>query len=137
MTRNQWTIGAVLLAALAAAAHGWEPDMSKYPTDKAALPAWLENMRAGQVVDAVRQGAVCLLPVGTVEAGPAGEAPLGIDAARLRKELEALAKKRKAVIAPAIWYAPTGYILSGPKRGTFHMKPDPFAKYVGEVLATL
>jgi len=122
--------------ALAGAAYAYEPNTSKFPPDKAALPSWLENMRPGQIRDAVAQGAPCLLPVGTLES-EGDDSPLGIDAVRYKRGLEQLAKQRKAVIAPPIWYAPTGYILGGASEGTFHMDCDAFARYLEEVLITL
>ena len=114
----------------------WEPDTSKFPEDKAALPAHLENMRPGQIRDAVAQGAVCLLPVGTLEA-VADDVPLGADAAATEDALLALAKKRNAVIAPPIWYTPTGYVLGAPADGTFDTPTEAFAGYLREVLTTL
>ena len=124
------------LLLLAAAAHAYQPDVSGFPVDKAVFPGWLENMRAGQVRDAVAQEAVCLLPVGTLESC-ADQEPLGIGAAAYRSGMESLAADRKAVIAPPIWYAPTGYVLGGPSDGTFHMAVAAFWRYLAEVLFTL
>jgi creatinine amidohydrolase/Fe(II)-dependent formamide hydrolase-like protein len=96
----------------------------------------LENMRPGQIRDAVAQGASCLLPVGTLES-EGDDVPLGADIAALQEDLLKLAEKQKAVIAPPIWYAPTGYIMSGPDEGTFDMPLRSFAGYLEEVLITL
>jgi creatinine amidohydrolase/Fe(II)-dependent formamide hydrolase-like protein len=113
-----------------------EPDVSKFPQDRAVLPARLENMRPGQIRDAVARGAPCLLPVGTLESG-GGDRPLGGDAEQADAALLALAGPMHAVIAPPIWYTPTGYILGGPRQGTFDMPLDSFADYLREVLRTL
>ncbi len=117
--------------------YGWELDTSRFPPDPATLPARLENMRAGQVRDAVKKGAHCLLPVVTLEA-IGDDSPLGMDPAQY-KAIEDMARtfRREAVIAPPIYYTPTGYVLSGPLEGTFDINLDTFADYLEEVIVTL
>jgi len=127
---------ALLLLAAGSLAAAWEPDTSAFPEDKAALPAHLENMRPGQIRDAVARGAVCLLPVGTLES-MAEKAPLGANEAEIDKALLALAKGRDTVIAPPIWYTPTSRALGSPEDGTFDMPTSAFAGYLRQVLETL
>lgn len=112
-----------------------EDPTSRLVEDAAALPARIENMRPGQVRDAVTRGATCLLPVGTIES-EGDHVPLGMNHA-YEEALAALASELGAVVAPPLWYAPTGYILSGPKEGTFDMPTDAFVRYVEEVMFTL
>jgi len=114
----------------------FEPDVTKYPGDKAVLPAQLENMRPGQIRDAVAQGTPCLVPVGTLE-NDSDEVPLGIDREGGEYRLLSLAQEMNAVVAPTLWYSPTGYILSGPDEGTFDLPAEAFAAYIEEVLLTL
>lgn len=114
----------------------WEPDISKFPDDKVTLPARLENMRPGQIRSAVAEGAPCIVPVGVMEA-IADDVPLGMDRVHGEDRLMAMAKQMNAVVAPTIWYAPTGYINSGPSDGTFSLCGDDFSQYVKEVLAAL
>jgi creatinine amidohydrolase/Fe(II)-dependent formamide hydrolase-like protein len=120
--------------ACAGLACAYEPDTRRFPKDPVTLPACLENLRPGQIRDAVKQGAACLLPVGTLDA----EGPfLGMDPDACERMLRDLAVQHKAVIAPPIWYGPTGYVLSGPGQGTFDMPPRAFSDYLREVLVTL
>ena len=109
--------------------------MKKHPEDRAALPARLEEMRPGQVRDAISRGATCLVPVGAMEA-VADDAPLGGEPA-LEGAVMALAGELNAVVAPPIWYAPTGCIAGAQQRGTFDMPLLAFARYLEEVLITL
>jgi len=114
----------------------FEPDASKFPPDPAKLPARLENMRPGQIRDAAAKGAACLVPVGTLE-GTGGDAPLGGPIDQAEQSLLRLAEQTHAVVAPPLWYAPTGYILSGPEEGTFDASAEAFADYLKEILQTL
>ena len=136
MDNSFLAIAIALIGSLACVAAAFEPDITRFPEDKASLPAHLENMRPGQVRDAIARGAPCLLPVGTLESDTT-DAPLGTDADRADAALTALAKELNAVIAPTIWYTPTGYALSGPTDGTFDLPPVAFAAYVEEVILTL
>ena len=113
-----------------------ESDISHFPVDKAVLPVRLENMRPGQIRDAIANGAVCLLPIGTIEA-TVDDTPLGIDRCRYELELETLSQELNAVIAPPVWYSPTGYILSTPAEGTLDVPAHAFAHYLEETLITL
>jgi len=106
------------------------------PPDPVVTPAHLENMRPGQIRDAVAKGYTCLLPVGTIEYA-AADVPLGIRAELYREELAKLAKARKAVIAPPLWYAPTGYVKSAAKQGTVDISPKAFEAYLEDVVGEL
>ena len=105
--------GLAFVGGMAMTTCAYEPDISKFPADEAEIPARLENMRPGQIRDAAAKGAVCLLPIGVIEA-EAPDQPLGIDAAWYDRAIVAMATEKKAIIAPPIWFGPTGYILSGP-----------------------
>ena len=106
------------------------------PPDPVVMPAHLENMRPGQIRDAVAKGYTCLLPVGTIEYATA-DVPLGIRADLYREELHNLAKDRKAVIAPPLWYAPTGYAGSIAKEGTVDISTNAFEAYLEDVVSEL
>lgn len=110
-------------------------DTSFFPPDEAAIPSRLESMRVGQVVDAVSKKAGCLVPVAALDAsGP--DAPLGFDPYQ-DEALIALAEELGAIIAPVIWYCPTGYTHGKPEDGTFDMPVHSFASYLENVLTTL
>lgn len=110
-------------------------DTSFFPKDEVLLPARLETLRAGQIVNAVQKKAHCLLPLATLEAD-AIDQPLGFDP-YADEALMSLAQKSNAVIAPPIWYCPTGYTHGSPEEGTFDMPLAAFAGYVQNVLSTL
>jgi creatinine amidohydrolase/Fe(II)-dependent formamide hydrolase-like protein len=126
----------VVMCLMAAVLKAWEHDAAAFPPDPAVLPAHLEQMRPGQIRDAAKQGAACIVPVGTLESD-GGDDALGGDAAALEAGVSELARKQKVVVAPPVRYAPTGYILSGPGDGTFHVEGDAFANYLAEVLVAL
>ena len=110
-------------------------DTTFFPKDKIELPARLEAMRVGQVTSAVEQEANCIVPVATLDAADADRA-LGFDPYE-DDALTALAEEQKGVIAPVIWYCPTGYTHVGPESGTFDMQLDAFAGYLENVMTTL
>ena len=125
------------VAFMATGSYAWDFNTSNFPDDPAVPASRLENMRAGQVRDAVEKGVYCLVPVVTLEAA-CEDMAVGFDPGQW-KALEAMARDLTpgAVISPPIWYAPTGYIISGPDQGTFDMSLDAFARYLEQVLVTL
>ena len=106
---------------------------SIHPNDPVVLPANLENMRTGQVLDAVTRDCMIILPVGTLES-TSNDIPVGINSVELQRSLDSLSLKNNAVIAPAIWYSPTGYLVGGPGDGSFDMQTNAFVKYMEEVM---
>lgn len=129
-------VSLLLICVLSSASVGYNRDMSKHPIDKAVLPARLENMRPGQIRDAAESGAPVILPVATVESA-GDDSVLGIDRDHGEDALMALAKEKKAVIAPTVWYGPNGKMLSGPADGTVDIPTDAFAAYIKDVMLTL
>jgi creatinine amidohydrolase/Fe(II)-dependent formamide hydrolase-like protein len=93
-------------------------------------------MRPGQIQDAVKQGATVLLPVGALESSK-DDAPLGVPEPEFHKALLELAGDRKVVIAPPVWYAPTGYINGKAADGTFDIPTMTFVAYLQEVVLEL
>jgi creatinine amidohydrolase/Fe(II)-dependent formamide hydrolase-like protein len=110
-------------------------DIKKFPEDTVELPARLENMRPGQVRYAAELGAPCLIPVGNLQSSSAHQI-IGSDGA-IMDSLNALALSSKAVIAPAIWYTPSGYLLNNAENGTFDISMDAFTLYLEEVMTNI
>ena len=108
---------------------------SCYPRDEVELPSRLEALRVCQVTDAVARNAGCLVPVAALDASGPDE-PLGFDPYQ-DEALIALAKEHSAIIAPVIWYCPTGYLHGKPEDGTFDIQVHSFALYLENVLTTL
>jgi hypothetical protein len=84
-----------------------------HPYDPVSLPANLENMRAGQILDAVAKGFKVILPIGTLE-GTDNDVPVGLYSNELQQALDSLSLKNNAIVAPTIWYSPTGYLMGAP-----------------------
>ncbi|MBI2190470.1 MAG: creatininase family protein [Planctomycetes bacterium] len=110
-------------------------DTSFYPKDAVRFPARLETLRVGQIRNAVERKGSCLLPLATLEA-ISPDQPIGFDP-YVDPALLGLAEKCQAVIAPPLWYCPTGYTHGGPEDGTFDMRLRAFAGYVHNVLSSL
>ena len=110
-------------------------DTSFYPDDPVEIPARLESLRPGQVRDAVAREANCIVPVAALDASGPDE-PLGFEPFR-DEGLLGLAREQNAIVAPPIWYCPTGYTHGKPEDGTFDMPLYAFASYLENVLTTL
>jgi creatinine amidohydrolase/Fe(II)-dependent formamide hydrolase-like protein len=104
-----------------------------HPYDPVSLPANLENMRAGQILDAVAKGFKVILPIGTLE-GTDNDVPVGLYSNELQQALDSLSLKNNAIVAPTIWYSPTGYLMGAPSDGNFDLPTDAFIKYLDEVI---
>lgn len=114
----------------------YTPDTTNFPVDKATFPSLLENMRPGQIRDAVAQGAYIILPVG-VMSSTTNDVPLGAKEAAVQQALNTSIGADKAIVAPALWYAPSGYLQGGAKDGSFDMPTLDFVKYLEEVALEL
>jgi creatinine amidohydrolase/Fe(II)-dependent formamide hydrolase-like protein len=110
-------------------------DIKKFPADTVALPARLENMRPGQVRYAAEHDAPCLIPVGNMQSSFADQI-IGWGGA-IMDSLNALGLSSKAVIAPPVWYTPSGYLLNNAKNGTFDISMDAFTLYLEEVMTNI
>jgi len=121
MNDLHWMMTALAsLTWLAAVACAYEPDIRKFPADKATLPANLENMRPGQIRDAIAQSGVCLLPVGTLE--PDGhDGVLGREEGECPPPVARAGREAQGRHRPAHLVRATGYIMGGPLDGTFDM----------------
>jgi len=104
-----------------------------HPYDPVSLPANLENMRTGQILDAVAKGIKVILPIGTLESTD-NDVPVGLNSGELQHVLDSLSLKDSALIAPTIWYSPTGYFMGGPSDGSFDISTNAFVKYLEEVM---
>ena len=110
-------------------------DINKFPADSVELPARLENMRPGQVRHAAEHDALCLIPVGNMQSSSADQI-IGSGRA-VMDSLNAMALSSKAVIAPPIWYTPSGYLLNHAENGTFDISMDAFTLYLEEVMTNI
>lgn len=113
----------------------YQLDIKNFPEDKVNLPAQLENMRPGQVRDAAAQNALCILPLGNLQAFSDHEI-IGLKESII-ESLNKLASDEKAVIAPAIWYTPSGYLINSAENGTFEIGMDAFTSYLDDVFTNL
>jgi len=77
-----------------------------------------------------------IIPVGTIEYhGP--HCAYGCDGLIAEGLTERLAKERRIVIAPTIWYSPTSYAVAGMDSGSIHVDCDCFESYVAYILKHL
>ena len=86
--------------------------------------------------DAVEKKAVLILPLGSVEFH-GNHLPLGTDTYLAQGVAEWFADEPGVVVAPTIVYAPTGYAVSGPEKGTMDVRPESFYRYLFDVLQSI
>ncbi len=108
------------------AAAGGGPERSRH----------LTAMNPTQVREAARQGLPCFVPVGVVE-NHGNQCPIGCDVFEVLDPLLRAAAQVPVVVAPPIWYGPTGYAVTGPGLATTDVNATAFARYASGVVAQL
>ena len=121
--------------AIAISTDNYRIDITKFPADSVELPARLENMRPGQVRYAAEHDSPCLIPIGNMQSSSADQI-IG-SGGEIMDSLNALASSNKAVIAPPVWYTPSGYLLNNAENGTFDISMDAFTLYLEEVMTNI
>jgi len=88
-----------------------------------------------QFETAIAQKWPLLVPTGCVEYhGP--HLPLGSDTLIVQTLLQRVAEQVDCLVAPPIWYGPTGYAVSGPSQGTMDVSTERFGRHVKDILSS-
>lgn len=88
-----------------------------------------------QLATAIDEGWPLLVPTGCIEYhGP--HMALGLDTIIVEELLSRVAKRADAIVAPAFWYGPTGYAVTGPDQGTVDVSTERFGRHVKDVLSS-
>jgi creatinine amidohydrolase len=83
----------------------------------------------------VTEGWPLLVPAGCIEYhGP--HLALGLDTLLVEYLCQRVAQRVECVVAPAFWYGPTGYAVSGPDQGTVDVSTERFGRHVKDVLSS-
>jgi creatinine amidohydrolase len=95
----------------------------------------LQYLLPYQFTQAIESGWPLLLPTGCIEYhGP--HAALGLDTIIVETLLTRVSKQIKAIVAPPLWYGPTGYAVTGPGLGTADVSTERFGRHVKDVLTS-
>jgi creatinine amidohydrolase/Fe(II)-dependent formamide hydrolase-like protein len=102
----------------------------------AALWEWLKEVMFVNLQDALPQQLKkaidekwpLLVPAGCVEYhGP--HLPLGVDTFIVQDLMRRVAQRVGCLVAPPLWYGPTGYAVSGPQQGTVDVSTERFGRH--------
>lgn len=97
---------------------------------------FLREMAPDDVRAAIASQKYLLIPAGCVEFH-GNHLPLGVDTIIAEAVVTGVAAKIGGVVGPTIDYGPTGYVVTGPERGTVDIPPEAFYGYVKSVIAGL
>jgi creatinine amidohydrolase len=88
-----------------------------------------------QFATAIEQNWPLVVPTGCVEYhGP--HMPLGSDTLIVQTLLQRVSERVECMVAPPIWYGPTGYAVSGPRQGTMDVSIEHFGRHVKDILSS-
>ncbi len=94
----------------------------------------LQHLLPHQFHTAVEAGWPLLVPTGCIEYhGP--HLALGLDTLLVEELLTRVAERIPCIVAPPLWYGPTGYAVSGPQQGTLDVSTERFGRHVKDVLS--
>ncbi len=94
----------------------------------------LHHLLPYQLEKARDEGWPLLVPTGCIEYhGP--HAALGLDTLLVKELLTRVAERVTCVVAPPLWYGPTGYAVTGPEQGTLDVSTERFGRHVKDVLS--
>ena len=94
----------------------------------------LHHLLPYQLKQALAEGWPLLVPTGCVEYhGP--HLPLGVDTLIVEDLLRRVEERVPCVVAPAFWYGPASYAVSGPELGSVDVSTERFGRHVKDVLA--
>jgi len=95
----------------------------------------LQHLLPHQFHKAIEEGWPLLVPVGCIEYhGP--HMALGCDTILTEELMVQVARRLNVIVAPPIWYGPTGYAVSGPDHGTMDVSTERFGRHVKDVLTS-
>ncbi len=95
----------------------------------------LQYLLPHQFDTAIAEGWPLLVPTGCIEYhGP--HAALGTDTIIVETLLEKVSQQLSCVVAPPLWYGPTGYAVTGPDQGTMDVSTERFGRHVKDVLTS-
>jgi creatinine amidohydrolase/Fe(II)-dependent formamide hydrolase-like protein len=96
---------------------------------------YLQDALPHQLKQALDDQWPLLMSAGTIEYhGP--HLPLGVDTFVVEELLRRVALRVKCLIAPPLWYGPTGYAVTGPEQGTVDVSTERFGRHAKDVLAS-
>jgi creatinine amidohydrolase/Fe(II)-dependent formamide hydrolase-like protein len=93
-------------------------------------------MFPSELKEALRRGLPCFVPCGCLE-NHGNQNPIGCDAFEAQDPLLLAAGKVPAVVAPTVWYGPTGYAVTGPELATTDINVQVFRNYMVGVVKGL
>jgi creatinine amidohydrolase len=102
--------------------------------DTVIKPMRLEKMTPFEIREAVKRDLICFVPAGVIE-NHGNQCPVGCDAIESEGPLLLAGLQADAVIAPTVWYGPTGYDATGPDLGTINIDGDIFRNYISGVIS--
>jgi creatinine amidohydrolase len=95
----------------------------------------LQHLLPHQFRTAIEEGWPLLVPTGCIEYhGP--HLALGLDTILVEELLSRVSSQEQAIVAPPLWYGPTGYAVSGPDLGTVDVRTDRFGRHAKDVLSS-
>lgn len=95
---------------------------------------YLQYLLPHQLKQAIDEAWPLLIPTGCIEYhGP--HMALGLDTILVEELLRRVAEQVACVVAPAFWYGPTGYAVTGPDQGTLDVSTERFGRHVKDVLS--
>jgi len=95
----------------------------------------LHQLLPHQLKKSVDDRSPLLVPVGCVEYhGP--HMALGCDTLLVEELLDRVAQRVPSVVAPPLWYGPTGYAVTGPRQGTIDVSTERFGRHVKDILSS-
>ena len=96
---------------------------------------YLHEIRPDELQKAIRERWPLLVPTGCIEYhGP--HLPLGTDTLITQELVNRVARQVDCVVAPPLWYGPTGYAVTGPDQGTMDVSTERFGRHAKDVLAS-
>jgi creatinine amidohydrolase len=112
------------------------PEVTKNEGLPRSKPTRLENMTPAQIKDAVKRNLICFVPSGVIETH-GNHNPLGVDGIESEGPLLLACAKADAVIAPTIWYGPTGISCGDETVGNTNIDGNIYRNYISGVLCGL
>jgi creatinine amidohydrolase/Fe(II)-dependent formamide hydrolase-like protein len=105
----------------------------KKESTSTSKPMRLENMSPVQVKDAVKRNLICFVPSGVTETH-GNQNPLGCDAIEAEGPLLLACANADAVLAPTIWYGPTGVTCGDETVGNINIDGNIYRNYISGVI---
>ena len=95
---------------------------------------YLQNMTPSDLKSAVERDLPLFVSAGSIEYH-GSQLPLGTDLFICEGVLREVEKRTDIVIAPAFTFSPTGFMVSGPEKGTVDIRLGTFIEYCSEILS--